>query len=149
MFLDEWEICYDVTQFDRFEWFFILVEAATGTACNFVKKGTLVQMFSCEFCEILRTSYLQNTSGWLLLYKVDLIMTKTPSKSPCSQDVFRAHQKGAWTWFGLRAEKDWLSHGTSKDRQWGRAVKTQIEFLLTGIHQASEILRVFFWEMQA
>ena len=31
------------------------------------KKETLAQVFSCEFCEILRTPFLQNTSGRLLL----------------------------------------------------------------------------------
>ena len=36
-------------------------------ACNFIKKETLAQMFSCEYCEISRTPSLQNTSGRLLL----------------------------------------------------------------------------------
>ena len=37
-------------------------------ACNFIKKETLAQVFSCEFCEISRnTFFLQNTSGRLLL----------------------------------------------------------------------------------
>ena len=34
-------------------------------ACNFIKKGPLVQVFSCGFCEISRTSSLLNTSGQL------------------------------------------------------------------------------------
>ena len=36
-------------------------------ACNFIKKETVTQVFSCEFCEILRTPFLENTSGRLLL----------------------------------------------------------------------------------
>ena len=36
-------------------------------ACNFIKKEILGQMFSCEFCEISKTPFLQNTSGRLLL----------------------------------------------------------------------------------
>ena len=37
-------------------------------ACNFVEKGSVAQVFSCEFCKILRTPLLQNT--WrLLLFK--------------------------------------------------------------------------------
>ena len=32
-------------------------------ACNFVKKETLAQVFSCKFCEILRAHFLQNTSS--------------------------------------------------------------------------------------
>ena len=36
----------------------------------FVKKETLAQVFSYEFCKILRAPFLQNTSGRLLL-KID------------------------------------------------------------------------------
>ena len=36
-------------------------------ACNVIKKDTLVQVFSCEFCEISKTPFLQNTSERLLL----------------------------------------------------------------------------------
>ena len=46
----------------------------TGKTCarasfliKFVKKETLAQVLSCEFCENLRTIFLQNTSGRLLL----------------------------------------------------------------------------------
>ena len=31
--------------------------------CNFIKKETLAQVFSCEFCEFLRAPFLQSTSG--------------------------------------------------------------------------------------
>ena len=31
-------------------------------ACNFIKKQTLVQVFSCEFCEISRNNFLKRTS---------------------------------------------------------------------------------------
>ena len=33
----------------------------------FFKKESLAQVFSCEFCEFLRTPFLQNTSGRMLL----------------------------------------------------------------------------------
>ena len=36
---------------------------------SFNKKDTLAQAFSCEFCEILKTPFLQNTSKRLLLHK--------------------------------------------------------------------------------
>ena len=36
-------------------------------ACNFIKKETLAQVFSCEF---LRTPFLQNTFGRLLLQSI-------------------------------------------------------------------------------
>ena len=32
--------------------------APESEACNFIKKGTLAQMFSCEFCEILKKPFL-------------------------------------------------------------------------------------------
>ena len=36
-------------------------EAATGGACNFIKKDTLAQVFSCEFCEIFKNTFLHRT----------------------------------------------------------------------------------------
>ena len=36
-------------------------------ACNFIKKETLTQVFSCEFCEILIAPFLQNTFAHVLL----------------------------------------------------------------------------------
>ena len=31
------------------------------SSCNFIKKGTLAQMFSCEFCEFFKNSFLYRT----------------------------------------------------------------------------------------
>ena len=39
-------------------------------ACNFIKKGTLAQVFSCEFYEIFKNIFLQITSGRLHPYVV-------------------------------------------------------------------------------
>ena len=41
-------------------------------ACNFIKKKTLVQVFSCEFQKTSKNTFLflQNTSGRLLLNKI-------------------------------------------------------------------------------
>ena len=39
----------------------------TPKACNFTKKETMTQMFSCEFVKFLRTPILENTFGRLLL----------------------------------------------------------------------------------
>ena len=36
-------------------------------ACNFIKKETLVQEFSCEFCEIFKNTFLIEHLWWLLL----------------------------------------------------------------------------------
>ena len=38
-----------------------------GQAWNFVKKETLAQVLSCESCEISKNTFLQNTSGQLLV----------------------------------------------------------------------------------
>ena len=32
-----------------------------GAACNFIKKETLAQMFSCEFCEIFKNTFFKRT----------------------------------------------------------------------------------------
>ena len=47
--------------------FFNKVAGLRLQACNFIKKETLAQVFSCEFCEIFNKTFSQNTSGWLLL----------------------------------------------------------------------------------
>ena len=37
-----------------FQW---CTEAATTSAYNFIKKDTLAQVFSCEFCEVLKNTF--------------------------------------------------------------------------------------------
>ena len=41
-------------------------------ACNFIKKGTLAQLFSCEFCEISKSTFfiehLQETAFVMLFF---------------------------------------------------------------------------------
>ena len=39
-------------------------------ACNFIKKGSLAQVFSCEFCEFLRIPFFTEHLRWQLLYFV-------------------------------------------------------------------------------
>ena len=34
-----------------------------GAACNFIKKETLAQVFSCEYCKIIMSTFFWNTSG--------------------------------------------------------------------------------------
>ena len=36
-------------------------------ACTLIKKENLAQVFSCEYCEILRTSFFIEHLPWLLL----------------------------------------------------------------------------------
>ena len=40
-------------------------------ACNFIKKETPAEMFSCKFYEISKNTFMQNTFGQLLL-KIDI-----------------------------------------------------------------------------
>ena len=39
-------------------------------ACNFIKEETLVQVFSCEFCEIFKSSFFDRTPRRLLMEKL-------------------------------------------------------------------------------
>ena len=39
-----------------------------SSACNFIKKETLAQVFSCEFCEISQNNFFTEHLQWLLLY---------------------------------------------------------------------------------
>ena len=36
-------------------------------ACNFINKETLAQAFSCEFCEISKSTFLSEHLRWLIL----------------------------------------------------------------------------------
>ena len=47
-----------------FQWH---TEAATTSACSFIKKETLAQVFPVNFVKLSRTPFLRNTSGRLLL----------------------------------------------------------------------------------
>ena len=42
-------------------------------ACNFIKKETLAQVFSHEFCKISRIPFLKEHLCWLLLYLMFLL----------------------------------------------------------------------------
>ena len=52
----------------------------TGQACNFIKKETPTQMFSCEFCEIFKNTFFIEHLRWLLLYIMEY-WSKTASAS--------------------------------------------------------------------
>ena len=53
----------------------------TPPACNFIKKETLAQVFSCEFWEILRTLFVTEHLRWLLLYVVEGKLQQSKLKS--------------------------------------------------------------------
>ena len=41
----------------------IFIRKSNFRPATLLKKETLAQMFSCEFCEISKNTFLQNTSG--------------------------------------------------------------------------------------
>ena len=43
--------------------FLKILQNPLESTCNFFKRETLAQMFSCKLCKFLRPSFLQNTSG--------------------------------------------------------------------------------------
>ena len=54
-----------------------LAKGIQAEACNFIKKEALAQVFSCEFCEFLRTPFLTEHLRWLLLkYATSLCVYK-------------------------------------------------------------------------
>ena len=62
-----------------------LINKAAGLRpATLLKKETLAQVFSCEFCEISKKTFLQNTSGRLLL-----MWKKSPS-CPSYSNYFRS-----------------------------------------------------------
>ena len=61
-------LCEKVKNFAKFTWkhlcqslFFNKVAGLRPQACNFIKKETLAQVFSCKFCEILKNTFFQVT----------------------------------------------------------------------------------------
>ena len=46
----------------------VVVQSCRPQACNFIKKETLAQEFSCEFCEISKKTFSKEHLWWLLLY---------------------------------------------------------------------------------
>ena len=49
-------------------------------ACNFIKTESLTQVFSCEFCEISKNPFLQNTSGGCFYIYDSRLHNKYPQK---------------------------------------------------------------------
>ena len=49
-------------------------------ACNFIKKETLAQVFSCEFCGISKNTFFYRTLWWLLLVLGNSVPISAPDK---------------------------------------------------------------------
>ena len=68
-------------------------------ACNFINKETLAQVFPVNFAKFLRTPFLQNTSGRLLLHHVHM-KTIIPYSSSVGQPDIRYFPDSDWSSFG-------------------------------------------------
>ena len=55
-----------------------LCQSIRPEACNFNKKETLVQVFSCEFYEISKNTFFTEHLWWLLLIRINLL-----HRGPC------------------------------------------------------------------
>ena len=77
-------------------------------ACNFIKKETPAQVFSCEFCEISKNTFSYRTPPVAasehggIKYHLSHIFPMTPLdpheniRKPKIFDVFKGYRKGAW-----------------------------------------------------
>ena len=58
-----------------------LNEVAGLQACNFIKKETVAQVFSCEFCEIFKntffTEHLWTTASIIIITVICLVIVST------------------------------------------------------------------------
>ena len=45
-------------------------------ACNFIKKYTPTQEFSCQFCESLKNTFFEEHLRWILLQRI-MILTSS------------------------------------------------------------------------
>ena len=78
---------------------FMTFSGDIGKACNFIKKETLAQMFSCEFCEISKNTFFTEHL-WTTASK-----SYRPKTAACSKIVsllrlflrfFETQKKGNW-----------------------------------------------------
>ena len=53
-----------------------VLESCVEWSCNVIKKETLVQVFSCEFCEISKNTFFTEHLWWLLLKWVHIKLSR-------------------------------------------------------------------------
>ena len=75
-------------------------------ACNSIKKKTLAKVFSIEFCEISKNTFVQNTSGRLLIC-ISLITILKPTSvwRDTSTFVMRTLKTGKNVFFQVTSQK--------------------------------------------
>ena len=89
--------------FLKFQWkhlcqtLFLNKVAGPRISWKAIKKETLEQVFSCEFCEISKNTFLQNTSRRLLLSFYKKILTNLMSEKRKYKKIhFRRKKRKAW-----------------------------------------------------
>ena len=82
--------------------------------CIFIKKETLAQVFSCEFCEIFKNIFFTEHLRWLLLIHGLLFLKRSFDylKITCSQFCFK-----------LKYQIDWLNLKSTGQFYNGRLLK--------------------------
>ena len=88
---------------------FLLKLKASGCNCNFIKEKTLAQIFSCEFCKLLRTLFLTEHLQWLLLtilIKCNSLFKQTTGKimDACVNVLGILSSNSVWRCFRLTDE---------------------------------------------
>ena len=96
-------------------------------ACNFIKKETLTQVFSCEFCELSRNTFLQNTSKRLLLESQIWISLNRPQISRIQGS--------------LETFNTWINFSDTGINLWSERVVVPLKLLLR-----SNYSPIIFWQ---
>ena len=78
--------------------FFNKVAGLRPEACNFIKKESLAQVFSCEFCEISKNTFFHRTPlvaasknlSWLLSYHKETLFLRGLILKPAKQSIIKS-----------------------------------------------------------
>ena len=57
-----------ITRWARLDHYVQKQSSEGSQPCNFIKKESLAQVFSCEFCEVSKNTFFTEQLRWLLLY---------------------------------------------------------------------------------
>ena len=84
----------------------------SASACNFIKKETLVQVFSCEFCEIFKNTYFEEhlrttASGFMFFvflkpYSYNSTTTSNHNIMTCMQGHFTQSITLSWIRYSVK-----------------------------------------------
>ena len=99
----------------------------SSQACIFIKKETLAQVFSCEFCELSRNTFLQNTTKRLLLESQIWISLNRPQISRIQGS--------------LETFNTWINFSDTGINLWSERVVVPLKLLLR-----SNYSPIIFWQ---